>query len=80
MMEFSLCDRGIPCVDCDDTECSGRGKKESDCPRYRCFSVEEKKKMGEIPYDCDHCAFIDQYIKSLREVHKGNGKSEQESH
>ena len=80
MLTFGSCKRDIPCIDCDDTECLGRGKKESDCPRYRCFSVEEKKRMGEIPYDCDHCAFIDRYIEYLREEHKENGKSKQESH
>jgi len=36
MLQISECTRDIPCVDCDNKKCMFQGKKESDCPKYKC--------------------------------------------
>lgn len=59
-VKISLCKKKIPCVDCDDTECWHHGKKEADCPKYKCDRPEEYR------YECDRCGFIDWYIKEKR--------------
>ena len=59
-----LCERHIPCIDCDDTTCLHQGKKESDCPWWDC---------DVIGVDCEtECERIDKYIESLR--NGGDGK------
>lgn len=52
------CKKNVPCVDCDNTRCWFRGKKESDCPKYRCDN--------EKSHDCDNCEFIDRFIADMR--------------
>lgn len=63
---LSECKKNVPCVDCDNTHCWFRGKKESDCPKYRCDRPKESQ------YDCEHCEFIDGFINDMR---KGGGES-----
>lgn len=54
----SECTRCVPCVDCDDTSCWLQGKKESNCPKYRCDNPT---------HDCESkCAFIDNVIAEMR--------------
>lgn len=59
-VEISECLRDIPCVDCDDTRCWFYGKKEADCPKYRCDRPQE------FQYVCDRCGFIDKFIEDMR--------------
>lgn len=61
------CRRPGPCVDCDDPKCLLRGKKESDCPKYRCDRPEGER------YDCERCAFIDEFIVEMRKEAKKHG-------
>ena len=58
---IELCKRKTACVDCDNTECWHHGKKESDCPKWRC------DRPKEYAYDCEHCAFIDKIIEQIRQ-------------
>ena len=60
MLQISECTRDMPCVDCDNTKCMFQGKKESDCPKYRCDRPEP------MNHDCDHCVFIDRFIADMR--------------
>jgi hypothetical protein len=55
MVTFSECTRLNTCYDCDNEKCWHHGKKESDCPKYRCSDL-----------DCDHCEFIDRFIEDMR--------------
>ena len=59
-MTMIECNRNLLCIDCNDTECWHQGKKESDCPEYRC----------DKSLDCNKCAFIDQYIDDMRKMAK----------
>ena len=61
-MTIKECTRNIPCVDCDDNSCAFHGRKEANCPKWRC----------ENRVDCEtECEFIDKYIEKLR---KGGDK------
>lgn len=54
------CKRKNPCVDCDITDCYHYGMKQADCPKITCDQPDNT--------DCEtNCAFIDDYIKQLRE-------------
>lgn len=57
MLQISECTRDIPCIDCDNTKCLFQGKKESDCPKYRC---------DRPTHGCEHCVFIDRFIEEMR--------------
>lgn len=62
MAEFTLteCTRKNTCYDCENERCSLVGEKMSDCPKYHCDNPNGT-------YDCDHCAFIDEFIEMERE-------------
>ena len=60
-MELNDCTRQNLCVDCDNEKCWHQGKKEADCPKWVC--------TREIR-DCEHCAFIDNYIEKMRGEYK----------
>ena len=62
MYELKSClkDAYTLCVDCDNTECVFCGQKSADCPKWKC------DRPTECMYDCDHCGFIDHYIKEMR--------------
>ena len=62
MMTLSKCTRQNTCYDCDNKKCRHHGKKEADCPKYKC----DNKKL----LDCDHCSFIDWFIEEMREEYK----------
>ena len=64
MLEFKVdtCERNNPCVDCDNSRCIFQGKKESDCPKWKCDRPDGQK------YDCDHCEFIDKFIEQMRDT------------
>jgi hypothetical protein len=62
-MTISECTRNIPCIDCDNTACFHQGKKESDCPKYRC------DRQGDGFMECDRCEFIDRFIEDIRRTH-----------
>lgn len=59
---MSKCTRQNLCVDCDYTKCWHQGKIISDCPKYKCDNI--------ILEDCEHCAFIKQFQKDMREEYK----------
>ena len=60
--QMSECTRQNTCYDCDDKKCGHHGDKGADCPKYHC-DYEPK-------YDCDHCAFINNFIRKERERYK----------
>lgn len=62
MLQLNECTRDIPCIDCDNTKCMFQGKKESDCPKYRC------DRPNPMNHDCEHCAFIDRFIADMRKA------------
>lgn len=62
--KMELCERYIPCVDCDNTDCIYMGMKEPDCPLYNC---------DRIGVDCEtECELIDKHIEKLRRKVKRN--------
>ena len=61
-MTFGECTKKIPCIDCDNVKCWFQGKKESDCPKYRC----DRPKGFKL--DCDNCEFINEYINDMRKA------------
>ena len=63
-MELKECNRKNSCFDCDNTKCYHAGKKEADCPKYRC------NRDGYGFLNCDNCAFVDRIIKSERQIYK----------
>ena len=64
MFELTRCNkRNNTCYDCDDILCSLAGEKKSDCPKYHCDNPNGID-------DCDHCAFIDDYIEHMRQSHR----------
>lgn len=64
MVTFSECTRQTTCYDCDNEKCWHHGKKESDCPKYKCDRPDD----GNL--DCDHCTFIDRFIEDMRKGYK----------
>ena len=62
MLIFKECKRNNLCVDCDNDKCVLKGKKSSDCPKYRCDRPNEEQ------YKCDSCRFIDGYIDEMRKA------------
>lgn len=61
-ISLSECTRQNLCCDCDNEKCALHGKKEADCPKYRCGSL-----------DCENCDFLNEYIKEMRDYYKGKG-------
>lgn len=64
MLTLRECTRQNTCFDCDNQECIFVGKKESDCPKYKCDRPDESFR------DCEHCNFIEMFIMSERERYK----------
>ena len=62
MFNIGLCEMKNTCYDCNSDRCALRGKKESDCPKYRCDNP--------VPDDCDNCSFINMYIDMERKRYK----------
>ena len=60
-MIFSECTRQNTCFDCDNQKCWHHGKKEADCPKWKCDN--------ERYMDCEHCDFIDACIEEERKEH-----------
>ena len=60
MLKPSECTRDNFCYECTNIKCVLHGKKESDCPKYSCDMPEI------VQYNCEHCPFIDRYIKKVR--------------
>lgn len=60
-MTLTECTRQNTCYDCDNTKCWHCGKKEADCPKYHC------DRSNEMMLDCEHCEFIDKYLKGMKE-------------
>ena len=65
MLTLTECTRKSLCCDCDNEACSHHGKKEADCPKYRC------DRPKELRMDCEHCDFIDRYIADMRRTYHG---------
>ena len=63
------CTRQNTCYDCDNERCAFHGDKEADCPKYHCDRPKEHQ------LDCDHCGFIDGFIRDMREIY-AEGKRE----
>lgn len=62
-MKLGICNRAnVLCCDCPDTSCTHAGDKGADCPKYTCDNP--------IPHDCAHCAYIDGYIRIIREKYR----------
>ena len=61
MCDFTLteCTRQNTCFDCDNDQCGHHGSKEADCPKYHCDNPNGLS-------NCDHCEFIDGFIKEMR--------------
>lgn len=59
-MGLKECNRKNTCFDCDNTKCYHAGKKEADCPKYRCDMPEP------ITNDCEHCLWLDRWYKSVK--------------
>ncbi len=59
-ISIRTCKKKIPCVDCENTGCWFQGRKESNCPKYKC------DREGKDFLDCDHCDFIDEWIERMR--------------
>lgn len=65
MILISECAKRNLCIDCDNNKCWLRGKKESDCPKYRC---------DNSTHDCENgCEFIDRLIEEMK-IDKGREK------
>lgn len=62
------CTRKNTCYDCDNKECCLHGKKESDCPKYRC----DRKDTGFL--NCSHCSFVDLVIKNERQRYRAESE------
>lgn len=62
---MSECTRQNTCFDCDSERCLHKGRKEADCPKYRCDRPGGK--------NCDHCDFIDDFIERERKWYRENG-------
>lgn len=60
MLTMSECTRKTTCYDCDNQACWHHGKKEADCPKWKCDRPQE------LMYQCDRCSFIDRYIEEER--------------
>ena len=60
MITIEECTRKKTCYDCDNIRCGFQGQKEADCPKYRC------DRPDILAYDCEHCAFIDNFIEDMR--------------
>lgn len=60
MYEISECKRKNLCIDCDNTRCHFHGKKEADCPKWKCDRPGGR--------DCEHCEFIDEFIEQMRRI------------
>jgi len=56
---LKVCTRQNACYDCENERCILAGYKKSDCPKYRCDNPNGVD-------DCDHCAFIDEFIEMER--------------
>jgi hypothetical protein len=67
---MSECKRNNLCIDCDNSKCWLAGKALSDCPKYYCDRPKEPIDQTE---DCEHCAFLEQYQKDMREYYKQKG-------
>ena len=63
------CTRQNTCYDCDNERCAFHGDKEADCPKYRCDRPEEHL------LDCEHCGFIDGFIRDMREEYARTGNA-----
>lgn len=70
MCQIQECTKDNLCVDCDNDKCWLAGKILSDCPKYHCDKPKEPIDQTE---DCEHCAFIKQYQKDMREYYKQKG-------
>ena len=58
MIHMGVCELKIPCVDCKSEICCHAGRKEADCPFYRCPTPE---------LDCEtECEVIDEIIEKTR--------------
>ena len=57
-LQMKECTRDNLCVDCDNDHCIFQGKKESDCPKWRCDMPKGT--------ECERCEFIDEFILEMR--------------
>lgn len=59
MFKIATCKRrDILCTDCGEASCAHAGDKGADCPKYNCDNP--------VPNDCNHCKYIDNYIRIMR--------------
>lgn len=56
------CNKDTTCYDCQDPSCFHAGDKGADCPKYVCDN--------DRPHDCKHCAYIDGYIRIMRNTYR----------
>lgn len=56
-IEISECRRDCFCKDCDNICCLHHGKREADCPKYKCDSANK--------FDCDNCKWLDEWYKEM---------------
>lgn len=57
-MELKVCKENKLCKDCIKIKCLHANDNGADCPKWTC---DNKK-----PMDCDHCSFIKEYQKDMR--------------
>lgn len=58
MITLTECKRDCFCRDCDNEKCYHHGKREADCPKYKCDMPDP------MMNDCDNCLWLDRYYKS----------------
>lgn len=63
MITLTECNRQNTCYDCDNEQCIYHGVKGADCPKNHC------DRPAPVNLDCEHCAFIDEYIEEMRKVY-----------
>lgn len=69
---ISECFRQNTCYDCDNVRCAFHGKKEADCPKYRCDRPDNSKD------DCEHCEFVDSFIETERKRYEEDKEGEKQ--
>lgn len=67
MITLTECIRQNTCYDCDNERCAFHGDKEADCPKYHCDNA--------VLLDCDHCSFIDGFIRDMRKEYARTGNT-----
>lgn len=60
-VNITECTLPVMCKDCTKIECGHHGKREADCPKYRCDRPDPWKRQ------CDTCAWLDKWYEEMKE-------------